>query len=110
MRILAPLAIGLLLSGCLYKTRTVWDLEYYKRYVSILFGKTMEDNFKQIQLAVNQGLITPQQAEIGFRAKWEAGAEHSQVQGWINKIVDQNKKQKAEMAKSKGSAPQTASF
>ena len=110
MRILAPLAIALLLSGCLYKTRNVWDLEYYKRLTSILYGKTMEDNRKQIQLAVNQGLITPQQAEIGFRAKWEAGASHTKVQAWINKIVDANKKQKAEMAKSKVSSPQPASF
>ena len=108
MHILAPLALLLLLSGCLYKTKEVWDLDNYKLMMSIKFGKTREDNERQLREAVKQGLILPEYAEFVLKAKWEGDASDWQAQRFIDLAVDETKRRvQAARAQSKVSASQT---
>ena len=89
MHNLAPIAIALLLSGALYTTKEVWNLDLYK-----LQNLAWEDT-KQFQKAVNQGKIPAEAAEFAFRAKWEGGAAQADVQGYVDKWVDFTKRSKA---------------
>ncbi len=109
MHILAPLAIVLLLSGCLYKTKDVWDLKNYALMMSIKFGKTREDNERQLKMAVKAGLILPEYAEYVLKMKYQGKATDWQAQRFIDLAVDETKR-RVEIMKSlsKASATQTA--
>jgi len=109
MHVLAPLALVLLLSGCLYKTKAVWKNKDYQFVMDVKFGVTKEDNEKQLRLAVEHGLILPEYAEYVMKMKWEKGATDWQAQRFIDLAVDETKR-RVEIMKSlsKASATQTA--
>ena len=80
MHILAPLAIVLLLSGCLYKTKEVWNLKNYGLLMMLKFGTDKEANVKQLQAAVAAGLILPEYAQYVIKMKYEGKATDWQAQ------------------------------
>jgi len=98
MHILAPLALLLLLSGGLYKTKEVWNRDLFKKMIA-----AWEDT-RQFQKAVDQGKIPAGAAEFAFRAKWEGGATQAQVQGYIDKWVDYGKLLKQQSKRSAAQA------
>ena len=109
MHILAPLAIVLLLSGCLYKTKDVWNLKNYALMMSIKFGKTREDNERQLRMAVTSGLILPEYAEYVLKMKYQGKATDWQAQRFIDLAVDETKRRvAAAQAQSKIGAGQSA--
>ena len=109
MHVLAPLALVLLLSGCLYKTKEVWKNEDYQFVMAVKFGITKEDNEKQLRLAVEHGLILPEYAEYVMKMKWEGKATDWQAQRFIDLAVDETKRRVEIMkALSKASATQSA--
>ena len=109
MYILAPLALLVLLSGCLYKTKEVWNLDNYKLMMSIKYGKTKEDNERQLRLAVEHGLIMPEYAEHVLKMKYQGKASDWQAQRFIDLAVDETRRRvQAAQAQSKIAAGQTA--
>ena len=105
MHILAPLAIVLLLSGCLYKTKEVWNNDNYKLMMSLKFGKTLEDNERQLRVAVAQGLILPEYAEHVLKMKAGGAYDEFAAQRFIDLAVDETRRQ---VAQSKIGAGQSA--
>ena len=109
MYILAPLALLLLLSGCLYQTKEVWNHDNYKLLMMLKFGTDREANIKQLQAAVAQGLIFPQYAEIAYKAKWVGGESELRTQRFIDLAVDETRRQvEAAIGQSKASSGQTS--
>ena len=109
MHILAPLALMLLVSGCLYKTKEVWNLETYKLNMILKFGTSKEENLTQLQKAVEAGLIFPEYADFVMKAKWEGGATDQQAQRFIDLAVDETRRRvAAAQAQSKIGAGQSA--
>ena len=109
MHILAPLALMLLLSGCLYKTKEVWELETYKLNMVLKFGTSRDENFTQLQKAVEAGLILPEYANFVMKAKWQGGATDLQAQRFIDLAVDETRRRvAAAQAQSKIGAGQSA--
>ena len=109
MHILAPLAIGLLLSGCLYKTKEVWDIKTYKLNMILKFGTSREDNERQLKQAIAAGLILPEFAQYVLRMKYEGKATDWQAQRFIDLAVDETKRRvAAAQAQSKIGAGQSA--
>ena len=107
MYILAPVALMLLVSGCLYKTKEVWNLDTYNLNMILKFGTSKEENFTQLQKAVEAGLIFPEYADFVMKAKWEGGATDQQAQRFIDLAVDETRRRVAE-AQTKIGAGQTA--
>ena len=109
MHILAPLAIGLLLSGCLYKTKDVWDIKTYKLNMILKFGTSREDNERQLKQAIAAGLILPEFAQYVLRMKYEGKATDWQAQRFIDLAVDETRRRvAAAQAQSKIGAGQSA--
>ena len=107
MYILAPVALMLLVSGCLYKTKEVWNLDTYNLNMILKFGTSKEENLTQLQKAVEAGLILPEYADFAFKYKWESGATDQQTQRFIDLAVDETRRRVAE-AQTKIGAGQTA--
>ena len=98
MYILAPLALALLFSGCLYKTNTIWDKDVYNVQMSLFFGKSKEDHAKQLRVAVEQGRILPQHADYIMRAEFQGGASAEQAQRLVDMAVDQTRRVRQKMS------------
>ena len=107
MHILAPLALMLLVSGCLYKTKEVWNIDTYNLNMILKFGTSKEENRTQLLKAVEAGLILPAYAEFVFKMKWEGGATDQQAQRFIDLAVDETRR-RVEHVQSKIGAGQTA--
>ena len=86
MYYLAPIALALLLSGALYTTKEVWNLDLYK-----LQNLAWEDT-KQFQKAVNQGKIPAEavriQSEVGGRGVPSRCARLRRQVGGLHKEIE----------------------
>ena len=74
-RFIAPCVLILGLSFILYKRKTLWRLKEYKKQMSGWDWRSAED-FTDLEVAVQKGLIDPSDAEHIFNTKWPSGPKN----------------------------------
>ena len=75
-RFIAPCVLILGLSFILYKRKTLWRLQEYKKQMSGWDWRSAED-FADLEVAIKRGLIDANDAQHIMTKKWPQGPENS---------------------------------